>query len=418
MDANHLYRRRVSTTLATKAGGKKLASHFLSVWLLAIAVFFPGCAPSTLPAPTLIPNAFPPLPDPIGFAGSFVGVHNGALIVAGGANFPDAPPWEAGKKVWHDRIHVMTRDASGAWQWRTAEETLSLPLAYGVSVSTPRGILCVGGCDSERSRADAFLLRWNADRGRTERESLPPFPVEISFAGGAVLENIVYVVGGKAPDGESDRAWALTLGENAWHELPPLPAPPRLMPTVVSQSGRIYVFSGRTGGPLHELKAFTDAWAFDPNSSTWTACCNVLGKGRKGEDGVASAATPAVAWGKSQVLLFGGGGSHRCSLHKRIANAQQAERLRAAGDARGADALEAANHELMATDPGHALEILSYDTVADAWEVAGKLPADHSVVAARAERLDGTIVIPTGETRPGVRTRRVMGFGETEQPGN
>ncbi|SVD81223.1 uncharacterized protein METZ01_LOCUS434077, partial [marine metagenome] len=30
----------------------------------------------------------PDLPDPIGVAGPFVGVHNDALIVAGGANFP------------------------------------------------------------------------------------------------------------------------------------------------------------------------------------------------------------------------------------------------------------------------------------------------------------------------------------------
>jgi hypothetical protein len=30
----------------------------------------------------------------IGLAGGFAGVHHGVMIFAGGANFPDAPPWE------------------------------------------------------------------------------------------------------------------------------------------------------------------------------------------------------------------------------------------------------------------------------------------------------------------------------------
>ena len=41
----------------------------------------------------------PPLPDKLGFAGSFAGVSGGALIVAGGANFPEAMPWAGGPKV-------------------------------------------------------------------------------------------------------------------------------------------------------------------------------------------------------------------------------------------------------------------------------------------------------------------------------
>ena len=33
------------------------------------------------------------LPDVEGFAGSYAGVSNGALIVCGGANFPEKPLW-------------------------------------------------------------------------------------------------------------------------------------------------------------------------------------------------------------------------------------------------------------------------------------------------------------------------------------
>ena len=48
--------------------------------------------------PVLTWTSLPPLPDPIGFAGAFAGVADGALLVAGGANFPDLPPWDKGKK--------------------------------------------------------------------------------------------------------------------------------------------------------------------------------------------------------------------------------------------------------------------------------------------------------------------------------
>jgi len=51
----------------------------------------------------------PPIPDPVGVAAPFAGVSGGALIVAGGANFPDRPPWQGGTKVWHDAVWVLDK---------------------------------------------------------------------------------------------------------------------------------------------------------------------------------------------------------------------------------------------------------------------------------------------------------------------
>ena len=57
----------------------------------------------------------PPLPDAPGVAGPFAGVSGGALLVAGGANFPDRMPWEGGKKVWLDRVWVLEKP-DGVWR--------------------------------------------------------------------------------------------------------------------------------------------------------------------------------------------------------------------------------------------------------------------------------------------------------------
>ena len=49
------------------------------------------------------------IPNEIGLNGSYSGIHNDVLIIAGGANFPDQPVWEGGKKHWHDEIYVLEK---------------------------------------------------------------------------------------------------------------------------------------------------------------------------------------------------------------------------------------------------------------------------------------------------------------------
>ena len=75
----------------------------------------------------------------LGFAGMVGGTSEGVIIAAGGANFPDAVPWEGGKKVWSDAIYIFEND-----QWRLTQKKLPIPLAYGSSVNLADGILCIG----------------------------------------------------------------------------------------------------------------------------------------------------------------------------------------------------------------------------------------------------------------------------------
>ena len=89
-------------------------------------------------------DELPPLPAApgqarqAGVASPFVGVHRDALIVAGGANFPDKMPWEGGAKVWWDDIWILEKTTDGPLRW-VADKTFKLPrpIAYGVSVNVP-----------------------------------------------------------------------------------------------------------------------------------------------------------------------------------------------------------------------------------------------------------------------------------------
>ena len=138
--------------------------------VFALTVFAFMTAHLSSAQPKLDWQQLPPLPDPIGFAGPFAGTSGGALIVAGGANFPDKMPWDGGRKVWYDTVFLLDRTNG---QWRTAHK-LPRPLGYGVSLTTPDGVLCIGGSDSAQHVRDVFLLSYS--HGELKAETLSPLP--------------------------------------------------------------------------------------------------------------------------------------------------------------------------------------------------------------------------------------------------
>ena len=81
---------------------------------------------------TLRWTKLPPLPDRHGFAGAFAGVSNGALLVAGGANFPDKAVWEGGKKFWSDKIFVLEKP-DGEWRSGGKIQRAAAPIVCIVS---------------------------------------------------------------------------------------------------------------------------------------------------------------------------------------------------------------------------------------------------------------------------------------------
>ena len=133
----------------------------LFTYLLAATASLPtaiaqtSSSSATLKA-TLQWQALPDLPDALGVAGPFVGVHSDTLIVAGGANFPE-PHWE-NDKSWHADAWVMTREADGSLQWRTGL-ALDHPVAYGAVATTSRGVVCMGGDDGQQVARAMFCHR-------------------------------------------------------------------------------------------------------------------------------------------------------------------------------------------------------------------------------------------------------------------
>jgi hypothetical protein len=162
------------TACGRPAARRGFAALGLAVACLFAVIAGPAAAEAA-PRQWLDWQPLPPLPDPIGVAGPFVGSHRGGLIVAGGANFAAAEAadlWEVPKQ-FHQVAFVLAPaagEASGfAWQTGFA---LERPLAYGACASTPAGIVCAGGDDSSEVSAGNRCRRCRAGRGPT-RSSRP-----------------------------------------------------------------------------------------------------------------------------------------------------------------------------------------------------------------------------------------------------
>lgn len=361
------------------------------------------------PLPQLPPT--PGLERQIGLAGPFVGEYQGVLIVAGGANFPEAPPWEGGQKVWWDNIFVLQKVADGGYQWHTSEEfTLPRPLAYGVAVSTADGLVCIGGSDARQCYRDVFLLRWNPAAQEIETDVLPPLPRPLAFMAGAKVGDHIYLAGGQETikDARATKNfWSLDLlkrGSGAdlqWQELPPWPGPARVLAVAAGQSDGttdcFYLLSGRTIAPGVRTDILTDGYCYNPQSGQWQTLSGIATPGEPARAIMAGIAIPS---GVNHILAAGDDGKIFSQLE------QLDEQIIAAPDRELAVALEREKYRLLENHPGFGRDILAYHTITDTWTKVGVFPFNVPVTTSWV-KWDNGFVIPSGEIRPGVRTPEI-----------
>jgi N-acetylneuraminic acid mutarotase len=132
-------------------------------------------------------SELPPLPGfevQHGLAGSFSGISGGRLVIAGGANFPESPPWEGGvRRYWSD-VYINSVDEPG--EWTVIPGGLGVHLAYGVSVTVPQGLLIIGGANDDGLSDEVFLLQLH-DNNEINIVQWPSLPVPLAYMTGAML---------------------------------------------------------------------------------------------------------------------------------------------------------------------------------------------------------------------------------------
>ncbi len=320
-------------------------------------------------ADTLTWKQLPALPEPLGVAAPYAGVTGGALLVAGGAYFPDKMPWDGGQKKWLDQVWLLPKP-DGVWK---EIGKLPRPLAYGISVTHGNSVICVGGSDAMQHHADCFKLTWTVDG--LLQENLPQLPIALSAASGALVGEVLIVCCGAEQPGEqaaTNRAFALDLSgkEMAWKELPALPGKARLLATAAAYGDVFYLFGGAALAPNAEGKVvrqfLKEAWSFTMKDG-WKQLADLPRP---------SVAAPAPApFHQGKFLLVGGDDGSRVGFQP------------------------------LTEHPGFPKGILAYDPAIDRWSQQGEVPAPRATVP--CAEWQGNIIIPSGEVRPGVRSPEI-----------
>ena len=313
-------------------------------------------------------NELPALPDKLGVSGAFAGDCQGVLIVAGGSNFPNRPPWDGGERAISNRVYSLE---SSEGEWKTIA-SLPRPMFNGVSVTTPHGVVCVGGEDPKQALREAFLFSL-AD-GQITTKPLPALPVPVARACGALVGSDVYVVGGvHASDSvtASKRVWRLSMpSADAWQEIESLPGDGRILAVAGAVDDDLFVFSGanlyKTDTGTTTRKFLRDAYRYRKDEG-WKRLADL-------PCSVTAAPSPAATVGTSRLLIFGGDDGSRFE-HPQPPH------------------------------PGFSKSILAYDTSNNTWTNLGDAP--FSQVVTPLFWWQGSLVIPSGEVRPSVRSVEV-----------
>ncbi len=172
-----------------------------------------------------------------GVSAPYAGVADGVLLMAGGANFPDLPAAEGGKKGFYDEVFAL-RD--GAWH---CIGHLPEQAAYGVTLPLGRRLVLLGGANG--SGALRRVITLGVEEERLVTDTLTALPFAWEQGAGAVVAGHLYIAGGVAEGVPSSALWRLdTKADTAtWQPLAAVPEP-FVQPVMAYSGDALYLWGG------------------------------------------------------------------------------------------------------------------------------------------------------------------------------
>ena len=291
----------------------------------------------------------------------FAGISNGVLLVAGGSNFSIKPLAEGGEKQYHDDIYVLHQTGHADAKWKVLNSRFPYRAAYGVSVVTPGGIVCIGGKNASAHLSKVTLMRWDANLREVIFTEMPDLPYTNADMGGALIGNKIYVLGGYVDGKLSAGGVFLDLSNEkaGWQPLPDIPGKARRQLIVAAQNAGdetcLYVFGGHYYDADKDI-LLTDAYQFIPSQNQWKKLSEIAIEGKTR----ALAGASAIPMGTGHILFSGGDDQ----------------------------------------------ELLAYHTITDTWTNVATVPWQPVVGAAMIQSDNGFILV-NGEINSGVSTSKV-----------
>ena len=340
----------------------------------------------------------PEIPDAaysIGVSAPFCGVVGDALVVAGGANFPDKSLLEGGAKRVYADIWVLS---DGEW---VHAGVLPDSTAYGATFAVDDALILAGGntCGVTTDKVYELTLR----DGKAALRVLPPLPEPMEQCGWTRDGDRLYLVGGVG----TTAVYACTIGEYVWTKLADLPEP-LVQPVAFASGGLLYVWGGFNPETL-EVSDKGLCLQISPLASL----------GRNDNNAVIPTEVPAVIsseveksfWREAPSIPDGGtfvgatgatlpdgrlavvGGVNRAIFARALHNTPE-ERIPYLSK-------EPAEYQFRQA-------VYAFDPVSGAWTLLGADPACALAGPGVAVRPGGGLFVVSGELKPGVRSPRLF----------
>ena len=345
-----------------------------------------------------------------GLASPFAGFSNGAIIVAGGCNFPDAPVYEGGIKKYYQDIFVLD-EKNKEWEISTK---FPYPVAYGASVTTDKGIVCIGGNNLNQSFSRVHLLTWDSEKKEIDIREWPALPYRMTNMAAALVDDKIFVAGGKADDQLANKFLSLDLSkidteEFRWVELDDFPGPARLQPVGVGQNSaeeaHFYLFSGSSFPEGDENPSITtDGLEYNPKTKSWSKISDINPKNGKLYSLHGGSGIPIGA----HHILFVGGVDREIFYNAWVLERQYANAVKS-GDSTHIKELGREKYDYFTHSPEwykFNKDVLVYHTITDTWTKIDDYPYPGPAGAPMVKTKNYWYVI-NGETMPGVRSPKV-----------
>lgn len=334
-----------------------------------------------------------------GIAGAFIGTVDNTVIIAGGSDFPSLKPWEGGKKIFYDDIYVLKPDADGQWNCTKSETSLPHALGSGCAVSDGKVLYCFGGMNENRRSSAVITVKYAGKNLQVDSVAALPgnfIPVAAAYKDGLGKIFVHGTVGGK------NVLYSWSMHSMQWEELTGCPS--RTLsegcPFIYQHNGKedaFYLIGGR-GTDSEGLYLSSAIWEYLPLHDKWNRKTDF----DIDDKNATLMYSSAVPYGSAHIIVFGG--DDGIEFSKRI---DLDRRINESTDPTQKDSLRTALAEANINHSSFCNRIFAYHTITDTWTQIGESEIPLPVVTTAAV-CGHSIIIPSGEIHPGVRSNDIL----------
>ena len=324
-----------------------------------------------------------PYPVEQGVSAPFAGFIGDEMMVGGGCNFPDVPAADGGKKVFYSSFFsYAVADELPAW---TQHQLVSFPVAYGATVETEEGMVCIGGVNEQSSLSDVFYIQRDADHQKFVVKTLPSLPETIDNAFATRVNQTLYVTGGNQGN-KGNSLYALCLEKDSvWTKLADYPGPQRIQPVLLASDKALYLFGGFSVNPeTKEAVISSNYLVYQIAEDKWGEAQEIPGMKEGGPRALVGCAGTRVA----NKLLIAGGVNY--AIFK--------------------DAVEGKAPKDYMKRPAEwyqfSKDLLVYDLQTSAWSIVSNVEGFNKAGGSLLYH-DEYLYMVCGEIKPGIRTSEI-----------